>query len=83
MTDLEKVQTVAYALSHIKNQTPEIVLSAVKQDGLTLQFVKKQTPDLCLLAVKQNGNALYYVKEQTPEIVFCCCQAKWVCSLLC
>jgi hypothetical protein len=49
-------------------QTPELCLEAVKQDGMALQSVKKQTPKLCLEAIKKNGRALRFVKEQTPEL---------------
>ena len=49
-------------------QTPEICLAAVQQNGFALQYVKKQTPELCLMAVQQNGNSLQYVKKQTHEI---------------
>ena len=57
-----------YLLRYIKNQTPEICLEAVKQNGRALIYVKNQTPEICLEAVKQNGWALIYVKNQTPEI---------------
>jgi len=40
-------------------------LSAVKQDGYSLQFVKDQTEAICLEAVKQDGDSLQYVKDQT------------------
>jgi hypothetical protein len=51
-----------------EEQTEEICLEAVKQDGKALQYVKKQTEEICLEAVKQNGRALQYVKKQTEEI---------------
>ena len=50
------------------DQTPEICMAAVTQNGLTLQFVKNQTPEICIASVTQNGAALQYVKNQTPEI---------------
>jgi hypothetical protein len=40
-------------LIFIKEQTPEICLEAVKQDGLALIYVLEQTEEICLLAVKQ------------------------------
>jgi hypothetical protein len=55
-------------LKYIKNQTPDICLAAVKQDGMTLQYVQSQTPDICLAAVEQTGMALQYVQSQTPDI---------------
>ena len=54
-------------LAIIKNQTPEVCLAAVKQDGTALQYVKEQTPEICLAAVKQESAVLKYVKKQTPE----------------
>ena len=55
------------ALQYVNEQTHELCLEAVKQNGSALRFVKKQTPEICLAAVKQNG-ALQFVMEQTPEI---------------
>ncbi|MBQ3421636.1 MAG: DUF4116 domain-containing protein, partial [Romboutsia sp.] len=57
-----------YALQFVKEQTPEICLEAVKQNGYALQFVKEQTPEICLEAVKEGGWTFKYVKEQIPEI---------------
>ncbi len=53
-----------------ENQTPEMCLEAVKQNGGALEYVNKelQTPEMCMEAVKENGYALKYVKEQTPEM---------------
>jgi hypothetical protein len=65
---LEAVKEDGYALTYVKEQTPEICLAAVKEDGHALQYVKEQTPEICLAAVKEDGHALQYVKEQTPEI---------------
>jgi len=56
------------AMKEIQNQTEEMCLLAVKQNGMALQFVKNQTEQICLLAVKQNGMALQFVKNQTNEI---------------
>ena len=70
-TKYVKLAMIKYRVSllqHIEDQTPEICLEAVKENGFALQFVKEQTPELCLLAVKKNGYALEFVKEQTPEI---------------
>jgi hypothetical protein len=50
-------------LQYVKDQTPEICLEAVKQDGHALQYVKDQTPEICLEAVKQDGHALQYVDK--------------------
>jgi hypothetical protein len=52
----------------VEEQTPELCIAAVQQDGLALEYVKEQTPELCLAAVQQNGCALRHVDEQTPEL---------------
>jgi hypothetical protein len=56
------------AMRYVKNQTPELCLAAVQQNGLALQHVKNQTPKLCMVAVQKNGWSLRYVQNQTPEI---------------
>ena len=43
-------------------------LTAVKQNGDSLQYVKEQTEEICLKAIKQDGMSLQYVKEQTEKI---------------
>ena len=55
-------------LQFIDNQTTELCLAAVKNDGRALEFVKEQTLDICLAAVANEPLALQFVKEQTPEI---------------
>jgi hypothetical protein len=42
----------------VKEQTEEICLEAVKQDGAALKYVIEQTEEMCLEAVKQNVGAL-------------------------
>jgi predicted RNase H-like nuclease len=64
-------------LKYVKEQTPEICLKAVKQNGNALEYVKEQTPELCLEAVKENGYSLQYVKEQTPEICLEAVKKNW------
>jgi hypothetical protein len=56
------------AMKDIINQTDELCIEAVKNNGMALQFVKNQTQEICLLAVKENGMALQFVKKQTHEI---------------
>ena len=46
-----------------EEQTPEICMAAVQQDGWALQWVKTQTPEICMAAVKQGERALEYVKN--------------------
>ena len=57
-----------WALKNLPDQTPDICLAAVSQNGFALYYVKDQTSDICLAAVNQNGWALEFVKDQTPEI---------------
>jgi 8-oxo-dGTP pyrophosphatase MutT (NUDIX family) len=55
-------------LNYNDEQTPELCLAAVQQEGKLLKFVKEQTHEICLTAVSKDGNALQFVKQQTPEI---------------
>ena len=65
----EAVKQIGYmALQFVKDQTNEICMEAVKQNGRALEFVKEQTNEIYMEAVKQNGRALEFVKEQTNEI---------------
>ncbi len=48
-----------------EEQTEELAILAVKQNGLSLQYIDLQTEELPILAVKQNPNSLQYVKNQT------------------
>lgn len=61
-------------LQFIDEQTPELCLIAITQNGAALQFVKEQTPELCLAAVKQNKNALQCIRDQK--------NIKYVCDTL-
>lgn len=66
---LEKVKKDGLHLRRItKNQTLEICLAAVKQNGLALKYVAHQTPELCLMAIQQNPWALKYVENQTEKL---------------
>jgi len=51
-------------LKDVIDQTPEICLAAVKQNGCALKYVIEQTPEICLAAVKQDGCALEYVSQE-------------------
>ena len=62
------VEMDSAALAHVRRQTPEICLEAVRKAGVTLFLVKEQTPEICMAAVKQNGTAINFVKNQTPEL---------------
>lgn len=57
-------------LQYMHNQTEEICLRGVEQNGMSLKDAKYQNDEICLAAVKNNGLALQYVKNQTKEICF-------------
>ena len=42
--ELEIIKTDGWCLQHIKEQTPEICMAAVRQNGYTLYYVKDKTP---------------------------------------
>ena len=67
---LEMVQNDGKALQYVPSeyQTEELCMTAVKQNGWTLEYVKKQTPEICLEAIKENPFALEYVENQTEEM---------------
>ena len=67
---MEQVKKNGLDLQYIKEQeqTPELCMTAVRQNGRALQYVKEQTPELCMAAVRQYGYALKFVKEQNPEV---------------
>jgi len=49
------------ALVHVKDQTPELCLAAVQQNGLALERVHHPTPEICLALCssttrRENGN---------------------------
>lgn len=72
---LEAVQMDGSALKNIRQelQTPEICLTAVKQNGMALKYVKEQTIEICLAAaVKKNSYALRYVMLciKLPKFVY-------------
>jgi hypothetical protein len=66
-------------LKFFREQTPEVCLEAVRQNGNALAYVKEQTLEICLAAVRtfrEDVYALRFVREQTPEI----CLAPLGCS---
>lgn len=60
------------AIKHIADQTQELAMLAVKDDGYALKYIKDEfrTADVCLIAVQNDGIALQFVPEslKTPEI---------------
>lgn len=65
---LKTVKVFPESIKYIKEQTEDLCLLAVGNDGLTLKYVKMQTEQICIAAVRQCGSALKYVKIQTEQI---------------
>jgi len=53
------VQTISF-----ENQTQEIKLSSVKQNGYALKFIKEQNFEICLEAVKTSALSFQFVKKE-------------------
>lgn len=61
-------------LRWVEEQTPEICLAAVQQNGEVLEFIREQTIEICMAAVQQNPNAIKYIcdpemRQQVEETV--------------
>lgn len=56
------------ALKYIKNQTEEMCILAVKQNGLMLEYVRNQTNKICGFAYHQNNDAFRFVKSVSIDI---------------
>lgn len=65
---LEEVKRDGLLLKHMKNQTPEICLAAVKQNGLALAYVKainrQRTPEIVVAALAQNPAAHVFAQNE-------------------
>jgi hypothetical protein len=72
MSNYELVKNNGMAIKHIIDQTQELALLAVKDDGYALKYVKDEfrTAEVCLIAVQNDGIALQFVPRalQTSEI---------------
>ena len=55
-------QTKWKSIRICKEQSLEICMEAVKQNGFAFRYVKDQTPEICIEAVKQNVVALNMLK---------------------
>lgn len=64
------LRAVKYDGTAIKymDETIELALAAVQQNGLAIKFVKNQTKEVCEAAVNQNPFALQFIENQTNEI---------------
>lgn len=68
---LENVRRDGLWVRHlsVKEQTHQICIEAVKQNGMAIQHIIEQTPEICLTAVRSNGMALSHIKHKTTDIV--------------
>lgn len=64
--DLEMAGQICIELRGVKEQTQEICLATVRQNGAALQYVREQTPEICLAAVQKSEVALDCVRD--PEL---------------
>lgn len=71
-TLIDYVYDDGLCLEHIANanQTHDICMFAVRQNGRALQFVKDKTPDIVIEALKQNGRAIQFLEkhDQTKDL---------------
>ena len=67
---LEKISQDGLYIKELNTseQSEEIKLAAVKQNGLSLKYIKKQNNNLCKEALKQNPFALRFVLNQNDEL---------------
>lgn len=65
---LDCIKECPFVLEHIDNQTDDMILAAIQNNGLALRYVKNHTNKYAEIAVSQNGLALKYVKKQTENI---------------
>ena len=68
MDCMQIVKDDGLALEYM-DQTPELCMAAVKQNGRAIQFVENKTFDLWIEALQQNGRALEYMEG--PTQYFC------------
>ena len=70
---LAAVKANGMAIKRIENQTLELALLAVKDDGYALKYVKEEykTPEVCLIAVQNDGMALQFVPESIRTHAIC------------
>ena len=69
---LQLVKNNGMAIKHVTEQTQELALLAVRDDGYALKYVKDEfkTAEVCLIAVQNDGIALQFVPHalKTSEI---------------
>ncbi|MGL5312651.1 MAG: hypothetical protein ACRC92_05355, partial [Peptostreptococcaceae bacterium] len=52
----------------IYDQTEEVMLATISQNGLLLKYIRNQTPKICMEAINQNHLAFSYVKDKNENI---------------
>lgn len=67
--DVAKLFVTLYgpSLKYI-DQTNELCMIAVQQDGYSLKYVKNQTEEICTMAIEQYAHSLKYVHNQSDEL---------------
>lgn len=75
---IEHLHLYPYWLRHIKNQTNEMCMNALKINDKLPNYAKFQkiikyiinpTEEMCLMAVKQSGYAIRYIQNPTNEMI--------------
>ncbi|KSV59760.1 DUF4116 domain-containing protein [Acetivibrio ethanolgignens] len=77
MTDLEKIRNKPELLKTMESQTEEMILVAVKQDGMLLQYAWFQSDEIVDAAITQNGLALQWVWDQNEAICLKAVKQNW------
>ncbi len=57
------------SLKGVREQTPELCLSAVKENGLNLKYVFVQTEEICMAAILQNPRATVYLEKYFQDLI--------------
>lgn len=52
----------------IKDQTEDLCLLAVRQQGTAIRHIHNQTPKICLAAIKQNPLVLGFIKNKSYSV---------------
>jgi hypothetical protein len=68
MLERVKIDGLALEFCDWHDQTEEICLAAVKQNGFAIKYSQCNTEDIYIAAVKQNGLALKFCDYQSPNV---------------
>lgn len=69
-TNLKAVKNNGLLIKEIDRdeQTEEVALAAVSQNGLSLKYIRNQTHNICIRAIRQNYLAFNYVRNKNEHI---------------